>query len=562
MTDAADGRLFQPPEPEPPPFVRSDRMSLLDPDDLTHALWDDSVDPTVAAGPDVIRSLGVRTRALAHTRPLHELEANKARLGGEAWSRLNLIELGFHAIDTVALRMDFDSGARHDDVLAAIATLARYQDSSVDDAERVADRVLEGLITGRGGSDAEAHQGTYGTWGLDGYEARRFDYALLTEHVDDTGEYYLRATDPAISVLMGALELDVESAQLASELRLNELVKRGLLTAAIQEAERARYRSIRYAEQLRRQLSRARLHNTEPGTLEAVDELVDHALEHVIDRYRAERSIIANVAAARDEAVDRTVQARASRLIEALEQSERRHQYLQTRLVRARSEFRALLTLQLAVAPTAPSRIDLERQLVVPLLIAPLVAADRIGQLAFRLSAAPDPPALVELDRLGGLLCAAPTAGAGIGAVVDDDVELVDAPARRRFDDDTWDAVDAVLESIVHPVLLSDLLDRTDVADADGSRSHLLALRAAHTADPALSEHLRMSAAGGAGSGGWSDRGLLVATPTGRRYVGATIAGDDLELVPAWLSMAPDEGMPPDPFTSHERAATGDDEEQ
>ena len=55
----------------------------------------------------------------------------------------------------------------------------------------------------------------------------------LTEHLDAEGELYLRATDAAITVLIGALELDVESAQIAAELRLNELVRRGLLTAAI-----------------------------------------------------------------------------------------------------------------------------------------------------------------------------------------------------------------------------------------------------------------------------------------------------------------------------------------
>ncbi len=528
------------------PFVANDRLSLLDLDDLAQPLWGEA-DQALAAGPAVITSLGTRTRALAHTRPLHDLEANKIRLGGEAWARLNLIELGFHAIDTVALRMDFDSGARHDDVLAATISLIGYQDPTVADPGRVAERVLEGLITGRGGSDAESHSGTYGTWGPDGYVARRFDYALITEHLDDHGEYYLRATDSAISVLMGALELDVESAQMASELRLNELVKRGLMTAAIQEAERARYRSIRYAEQLRRQLANARLHTTSPGVLEAVDELVDHALEHVIDRYRAERAIIANVTSARDEAHEPMARRRANQLIDALHQCERRHQYLQSRLVRARSEFRHLLNQQLSLPPTSVRRIDLERQLLEPVLVAPLMRADRLGRLAFRLAAAPVAPPLVEFDQLVGALCALPPAGDQLGALVGADDELVGVPDRRRFDDDAWDAVDIVLDGIEDPVRLSALLSNPadDRCDAE---HHLLSLRAFHLVDPALSEHLRRTGSGG------DDAAILVAAPAGERFESALVSGDDLVVARAWLHTGDDE-LPPDPFAPAQHVA-------
>ena len=65
------------------------------------------------------------------------------------------------------------------------------------------------------------------------------------------------------------LEVDVESAQRASELRLNELVRRGLLSAAIHEAQRAKYRTIQYTNQLARQLNQAQLHTYEAGALAA-----------------------------------------------------------------------------------------------------------------------------------------------------------------------------------------------------------------------------------------------------------------------------------------------------
>jgi hypothetical protein len=493
--------------------------SLFDEADLAgEALAAD--DPAALSGPSAIASLGLRARAVAYTRPLHDLEANKTRLGGEAWARLNLVELGFHAIDVVALRMDFDSGARHDDVVAALAALARHQDPDVPDARRVGERVLEGLITGRGHGDAEAHQASYGSWGPEGYVARRFDYALLTEHVDEDGEFFLRATDPAISVLMGALELDVESAQRASELRLNELVRRGLLSAAVHEAQRAKYRTIQYTNQLARQLNQAQLHTYEPGALGAVDRLVDRALAHVVDRYQAERAIIANVARARDDAEGPVVRRRANQLVAELEQCEIRHQVLQRRLLRARSEFRRAHAEQLAAGPTPARRVDLERQLLRPVLRAPLVRADRIASVLFRLATGPQAPPLVDLDQLTGALCALPAESDDLGVAVDADDELVDVPDRRRFAGGGGDEGDDEGDGGGRLV---------DEADA---RAHLLVLRAVHGFDPAVGETLRQLDK----DGGEPEARVLWWRPSGAAFATETLVGDELVVAPAWVA--------------------------
>ena len=45
--------------------------------------------------------------------------------------------------------MDFDAGADYDDVVTAVAALARIQAPDVPDLHRVGERVLEGLISGR-----------------------------------------------------------------------------------------------------------------------------------------------------------------------------------------------------------------------------------------------------------------------------------------------------------------------------------------------------------------------------------------------------------------------------
>lgn len=542
-----------------PPFEQTRQPTLLDLDSVIDDDADDLADPTLLSGPSAITSLGMRARAIAYTRPLHDLEANKGRLGGEKWTRLNLIELGFHAVDVVALRMDFDSGARHDDVISALAVLAQQQDPELEDPWRVGERVLEGLITGRGGGDAEAHRVTYGSWGSAGYVAKRFDYALLTEHVDEDGVFYLRATDPAISVLMGALDLDVESAQIASELRLNELVRRGLLAAAIQEAQRAKYRSIQYTNQLQRQIAHAQMNTTEAGSLQAVDKLVEHALTHVIDRYRAERAIIANVTQTRDDADDPTARRRANQLIAELEQCEIRHQHLQKRLIRARTEFRVAHAEQLAAAPAPPSRVDLERQLLRPVLRAPLAAADKIAALVYRLALAPQPPPLVDPEQLVGALCALPPASDELGSSIDPDDDLIDVPDRRRFDDAAWDAVEEIIGAIDAPATLSGLLTRLSEPHGDGAvtvldsadlnaTSHLLVLQAMHGFDPALAEHVRASEQ----PGSEPEARVLWWRPNGERFMTDTLLGDDLVVFPAWV-VDPD-GLPPDPFEVHDES--------
>lgn len=528
--------------PGVPKAVRRQRAgSLLDTDELAEMGWDSDDDPALLTTPGAVESLGKRVRAIAFTKPLHDLEASKTRLGGEAWSRLNMVELAFHAVDVVALRMDFDTGASYDDVVVAVSTLASLQVPGLSDPERVGEKVIEGLITGRAASDADAHQTAFGTWGPDGYMARRYDFALVTEHLDSRGEVYLRATDPAITVLVGALELDLEGSQQAAELRIERLVERGLLDAAAQHARTAKYRTIQYMDKIRRALSAARLHATDPGTLEAVDRLVDHAIEHVLDRYAAEGHILAGVGRTRDAAEDARVVRKANRLIEELRECQRRHQALQNRLLTARSEFREALAAQLATPPNPPTRIDLERQLLRPLLELPLSSADVVGRRVFAASGAPLAPPSPDLAQLVDALCTMPVAHDGLGGEVDEHADLTEPAGSLRFPNEVWDVVEGLLDEVTTPTRLSALLARARDLDMPGSAgddaiAHLLALRAAHAFDPGVGERARAP----------EPVPFLIAAADGARFDTPSIAGDDVLLAPAVLR--------------HPRPAPGDNE--
>ncbi|MGI8807668.1 MAG: hypothetical protein ACR2KK_07475 [Acidimicrobiales bacterium] len=530
LLQADDRAALSPVGRDAGPHHRAAAPSLLELDELAETGWDADDDPALLTTPGAVESLGKRVRAIAFTKPLHDLEASKTRLGGESWSRLNMVELAFHAVDVVALRMDFDTGASYDDVVVAVSTLASLQVPGLADPERVGEKVIEGLITGRAASDADAHRTAFGTWGPDGYIARRYDFALVTEHLDSQGEVYLRATDPAITVLVGALELDLEGSQQAAELRIEKLVERGLLDAAAQQARTAKYRTIQYMDKLRRALSAARLHATDPGTLEAVDRLVDHAIEHVLDRYAAEGHILAGVGRTRDAAEDARVIRKANRLVEELRECQRRHQTLQHRLLTARSEFRQALAAQLATPPNPPTRVDLERQLLRPLLELPLSSADAVGQRVFAASGAPLAPSSPDLAQLVAALCTMPAAHDGLGGEVEEHDDLTDVAGSLRFPDEVWDVVAGLLGDISTPTRLSALLARAGDLELlqtvdEGAVTHLLALRAARALDPGVGDLARAV----------EPLPFLVAVADAARLETPTIEGDDVLLVPATL---------------------------
>src|SRR5256885_2766116 len=203
--------------------------------------------------------LARRLKALACTAPLHDLDARKTRLDWADASSYQMAEVALQVIDQVTIAMDFDRGAGHEQVVARVRPFVAAQapDRGEDEHDRVIRWVLDNLINV--GSVDRGFRAWYGTFGVAGaYERRAFDFKLLVELAGPDGEVYLRATDEAINVLVGALDTDVESAQIAAEVKLENLIKRGRLSDARLAAEQARYRTVQYAETLRRKLDATR----------------------------------------------------------------------------------------------------------------------------------------------------------------------------------------------------------------------------------------------------------------------------------------------------------------
>ncbi|MFI8461079.1 hypothetical protein [Kitasatospora sp. NPDC085464] len=457
------------------------------------AIADPSTEPGIrpSAGPAVARpapgpaadeGLARRLKALACTAPLHDLDNRKVNLAGE-YGGYAMAEVGLAAIDLVTLNMDFDTGADRDTVLARLLPRVAAQAAGRPAAEheRVARWVLESLINV--GSVDRGFRAVYGTFGADGaYVRRDYDFKLIEEVPGPDGGVYLRTTDEAVNVLVGALDTDVTSAQIAAEVKLEVLIRRGRLADAQLAAEQARYRTVQYAETLRRALDATRRNVRAVDWMRAVPDLIEEALDHIADRYRHENAILTNIRKARDEAEDPEHKRRAAELVDIVKDCIRRHTQLQTRLLEAGPLFRAEQDRQAFTTPGARSGIDLYGQLLAPVLRLPVEQAVRPTGAFFARGVGLRTPVSVRVADLVDLLLTPPVEREHLGAELPDP-DLVATPDDSRFSEAQLEAALVLLDLPADaPRRLSGLL--ADARKQDPDLPYLVALLAVHAASP------------------------------------------------------------------------------
>jgi hypothetical protein len=411
--------------------------------------------------------LARRLKALACTAPLHDLDARKVRLDWCDASVYQMAEIALQAIDQVTIAMDFDRGADHGDVVKRLLPFIEAQapDRYPEEYARVAQWVLENLINV--GSTDRGFRALYGTFGETGaYERRVFDFKLLIELVSPDGEIYLRASDEAINVLVGALDTDVESAQIAAEVKLENLIKRGRLSDAQLAAQQARYRTVQYAETLRRKLEATRRDVRAVDWEHEVPDLIDEALTHIEGRYRAENAILVNITQTRDEAEEPVRKRRAAELVAIVSDCIRRHTQLQARLQEAGSTFRTEQDRQQFSGQAERAVVDLFGHLLRPTLSLTVAEARGPADAFFRSAAGLTLPRLTRLTSLVTLLLAPPQER---GNLLDEVLEpdLVPAPDPEVFSDELWRYADMLLELENAPRRLSGLLAEARTIDRD-----------------------------------------------------------------------------------------------
>jgi hypothetical protein len=480
-----------------------------------------------ALGPAADEGLARRLRALACTAPLHDLDSRKANLAGE-YAVYGMAEVALAAIDLVTLHMDFDTGADRDQVLARLhpRVAAQAPNRPWREHERVARWVLESLINV--GSVDRGFRAVYGTFTSGGeYVRRDYDFKLIEEVPGADGGVYLRTTDEAVNVLVGALDTDVTSAQIAAEVKLEVLIRRGRLADAQLAAEQARYRTVQFAETLRRALEATRRNVRAVDWMQTVPDLIAEALDHIADRYRHENAILTNIRRARDEAEPNTSEGaehkrRAAELVDIVKDCIRRHTQLQTRLLEAGPLFRAEQDRQAFAAPTAGSGLDLYGQLLAPLLRLPVERAGQVTDAFFGNGIGLRTRAAVRVADLIEVLLTPPVEREHLGVELLEP-DLVDTPDDSRFSEAQLDAAQELLDLPPDaPRRLSGLL--AEARRRDPELPYLVALLAVHAASPPVGTAYRQG-----------EERLLFAVDDGTRLDDPEFGGADLIVGSALL---------------------------
>jgi hypothetical protein len=459
--------------------------------------------------------LARRLKALACTAPLHDLDGRKMRLEWCDADVYQMAEIALQAIDQVTIAMDFDRGADHENVVKRLLPFVAAQALERDVAEhaRIARWVVDNLINV--GSSDRGFRALYGIFGVSGsYERRVFDFRLLIELAGPDGDIYLRASDEAINVLVGALDTDVESAQIAAEVKLENLIRRGRLSDAQLAAQQARYRTIQYAETLRRKLEATRRDVRAVDWEHEVPDLIDEALTHITERYRAENAILTNITQARDEAEDPVRKRKAAELVVIVVDCIRRHTQLQARLQGAGRTFRVEQDRQQFSGHAQRAAIDLFGHLLVPALSLPVGDAAAPAAAFFSGASGVTPPRLPRLVRLVEQLLTIPQ---DKGHLLDEVPvpELAPSPDPDAFSDEQWDLASALLELDEVPRRLSGLL--AEARELDTDLPLLVALRVVYALAPEIGVAVRQH-----------DDSILLAVDDGTPLMDPQFGGADL----------------------------------
>lgn len=474
-----------------------------------------------------------RVKALATTAPLHDMDARKALVQTADYSIYQMAELALHAIDLVTIAMDFDTGAHPDRVHADLAAYVATQapDRPAGEHGRVAGWVIENLLNV--GSLDRGFRTVYGHSGPAGYDRRSFDFKLLEETRGADGDLYLRASNEAVNVLVGALEVDLEAAHEAADVRLGILIKRGLLGEAQSAAQNARYRTIQYGESLRQWLAATSRDVRNVDWVSAMPAFLDEALTHIEARYRAENAILINITEVRDTADTPTRKAQAATLVEVVRDCLRRHDQLQSALQSAGRKFRAEQDRQAFTTTRTAVSLDLHAQLLQPALRLPVGDADPVLARFFTPAAGLSVPIAVRLAGLFDALITPAAERDSLGAPIDEP-DLSEDAEPVRFPDANYPHLSALLDLAPDTTArLSDLLaDARDRAGADPETEDLPLLLVVRV--------LAMAAQEIGTARRHHDPSVLLAVDDGTALADEDFAGSDLLVTRALLLSAPE----------------------
>lgn len=412
-------------------------------------------------------SLSSRQRVLLHAQPIMQMRQHwSAR--DDADVRYDPMCLTIKLFDVIIDQSGFGNEVTRQTLADALSPLLE----SLDESEQVhpdkirhrraVDRLLAGLLNEANHNESFAVE--YSDFDEVGHASRKtFSFKLLKEVHGYSGEIVLQLSSEAINLFLNALDLDIESEQIANEAVVQYQLDRGNYDRARASAENARGQSLRYDEKIHRVIEQTKRDIRQVNWRDEVHGLLVDALEHVQQRLKTEDAIIRS-ATGRLDVMDEDDPKRFSvnDVVRLMKDCRYRHLSLNKVLMSARGEFLEQHSRQCFVDVSSSRAVDLRDDVLGHLLAMGrdlvLTVSERSGHSLLGPHA---PQVLVLCDLVQWQL--QPRRAYSPGESPEEDLQLSDTNADLyRFDQEVLDGADKVFAQIDERTRLSELLSRLE----------------------------------------------------------------------------------------------------
>lgn len=434
-------------------------------------------------------TLTERQRVLLHMQPL--LAMRHVWLSrDEDGQKYDPLCLCMKLFEVVIDQSGFGNDVVRESVARELVPLLRSIDLSAGMAadeeryQRIVDRLVANLLneSNRG----ESFSVEYTDFELDGRSSRRsFAFKLLKEVHGYSGEIALELSSEAINLFLNALDLDIESEQIANEAVVQFQLERGNFDKARSGAETARARSLQYEQKLHRVLEQAKRDIRRVNWRDEMHATLLEANEHVDLRLRIEEDIIRSAREKLDSiADDDENRPSLADVVRLMNDCVSRHLRLSKRLMTARGEFIEQQSRQCFVDVAIADRVDMREALLMPLLALPLARVVEVTESVGHTLVGPKPSRVLKLRELVEWQLQ-PKREQSSGEAPLEDMELVETNAEViQLDDRVMADCEKVFNELDTTVRLSELLGRLEDDGCPSAVQDAVTLRILERFDP------------------------------------------------------------------------------
>ncbi|UQA90514.1 hypothetical protein [Streptomyces halobius] len=474
-----------------------------------------------------------RSSVLARGAPLHRIDQR------QAWQRFprdryDPRTLALAALEAVVSRQEMEAEATTEEVVEFLASLAASAAPERDASEHlaVARFVLRELLNDA--QDGEEFDVSYSDY-REGHSRVTLSLRILEEGFGRRGQAVLRATTPAINLLLSGLDHDLEDVQAAKDMMLRRQVDTGRWSRAEESAAESLKLSLMYCERVRAVLEETERDVRAVDWGQDVPKLLQASREHLGERHRVERELMEYMRGVRNDVEDADVRRTCERILQLLGRAHLRHTQLLEKVIDARPAFLRSQAEQRFRPPPRLALVGMQKDVLEPVLCLGVEDAEAVVIL---FADAAGGPVITHRPRLRDWWASLLAPAREVQETCpDEDIELIadDAGELDMYsEEDVAIARTVLMEALRAPVRLSRLLEQALAHRVEAADLLAVCVLRAFAPDPEEDEEEAMAdeLADLLGE-------LLVVLDDGAVFDLGTLAGSDLLLVPA-QSLIPD----------------------